>query len=226
MLAFHLHQMVSEPTRVSPSMSSLIDHVYTSDPSLVKLCSTLPPLGNSDHLCISTMFCRSTPALQRFRRKMWSYKSADWAQAHELLTSNLPADISLESDVDTVWTSWKTQFLAAMSTCIPSRIKKSLPWLNADIIRLIGKRDHLRRLAKSTSSEAICRKYRRFRNLAVSTIRKAKNSFLQSMSSLIRSPKDFWSMYHSLSPNRERIPHTLKEIAEQSFNSLQTGKRI
>ena len=30
-----------------------------------------------------------------------------------------------------------------------------------------------------------------------------------SMSSLIQSPKQFWSAYHSLMPNRERIPHTL-----------------
>ena len=29
------------------------------------------------------------------------------------------------------------------------------------------------------------------------------------MSSLIRSPSQFWSVYHSMSPNRERIPHTL-----------------
>ena len=29
------------------------------------------------------------------------------------------------------------------------------------------------------------------------------------MSSFIRSPKDFWSAYHSLTPTRMRIPHTL-----------------
>ena len=29
------------------------------------------------------------------------------------------------------------------------------------------------------------------------------------MSTLIRSSKDFWSVYHSLTPNRERLPHSL-----------------
>ena len=64
-------------------------------------------------------------------------------------------------------------------------------------------------LVKTTNSETIRRKYCHFRNMAVSAVRKAKHSFLMSMSSLIRSPKQFWSAYHSLMPNRERIPHTL-----------------
>ena len=45
--------------------------------------------------------------------------------------------------------------------------------------------------------------------MAVSAVRKAKHSFIMSMTSLIWSPKQFWSAYHSLMPNCEYIPHTL-----------------
>ena len=45
--------------------------------------------------------------------------------------------------------------------------------------------------------------------MALSAVRKAKHSFLMTMTSLIWSPKQFWSAYHSLMPNYECIPHTL-----------------
>ena len=50
--AFHFHQVVTEPTRISPS-SSLIDHVYISDLSLLSSCWTIPPLGYFDHHSIA-----------------------------------------------------------------------------------------------------------------------------------------------------------------------------
>ena len=52
-------------------------------------------------------------------------------------------------------------------------------------------------------------KYCYFRNMVVSAVRSPKHSFLMSMTSLIRTPKQFWSGYHSLMPNHEGIPHTL-----------------
>ena len=68
MLAFHLHQVVSEPTRVSSSTSPLIDHVYFSDTSLVNSCFTTPAIGNSDHLSITTILSRHTAPPLKIRR--------------------------------------------------------------------------------------------------------------------------------------------------------------
>ena len=118
-----------------------------------------------------------------------------------------------------------------MTNCIPSRVvnvRKSIPWLNTDCIRIIRKRDHFYRLTKSTNSETICGKYRHFRNMAVTTVPKAKHSFLRSMSSLIRTPKDFWSVYHSLTPNRERIPHTLTHstVTAESLMSMARTSQV
>ena len=99
-----------------------------------------------------------------------------------------------------------------MDECIPSKvlaIKKSLPWFNADISQTIKKRDYYHHLCKSSFSEIIHRRYRSLRNTVVSALRKAKFTYLNSMSTLIRSSKDFWSVYHSLTPNRESLPHSL-----------------
>ena len=58
----------------------------------------------------------------------------------------------------------------------------------------------------------IRRKYCFYRNSAVSAVRKAKHSFLKSMTSLIRSPKQFLvglPLSHAQSCTYDTIPHTL-----------------
>ena len=40
----------------------------------------------------------------------------------------------------------------------------------------------------------------------MSAIRSAKRKFFSNLSSLVKTPKEFWSAYHSLLPNWQRIP--------------------
>lgn len=74
-------------------------------------------------------------------------------------------------------------------------------------IRTLRKRYYFHRPAKASSSNLFSHKYRLFRNFAISMVQKVKFAFLKSLSSSIRSPKQLWSLYHSLDPNCECIPH-------------------
>ena len=88
-------------------------------------------------------------------------------------------------------------------------IQRSLPWITRDLKVLFRKRDRLHLKAKSSGSPSVWLAYKRLRNKAVSTLRQAKKCFLNTLSSSVRTPKHFWSLYHSLFPNRHRIPATL-----------------
>ena len=79
MLGFHLHQVVSDPTRVSMSnsnsirSSSLIDHVY-----MFLICLILFPAVPSlqlvtDHLCISTVLSKQVRPHKPICRRVWLY---------------------------------------------------------------------------------------------------------------------------------------------------------
>ena len=99
-----------------------------------------------------------------------------------------------------------------MCRCIPSRnitIKKTIPWLDADLTRLLRERDYHHCLAKCTGSSNTYHKFCQLRNKAVSMVSKAKHTFLKTIFDFIRTLKQFWSMYHSLTPNQECIPHSL-----------------
>ena len=44
-------------------------------------------------------------------------------------------------------------------------------------------------------------------------LRSAKQNFLKNLSTNLRSPKQFWSAYHSLSTNYQRVPRLLTNVS-------------
>ena len=56
MSSFNLHQIVSEPTRISNLCSTLIDLIFVSSSVFVKQCNTIPSLANADHLRAHNIF--------------------------------------------------------------------------------------------------------------------------------------------------------------------------
>ena len=90
--------------------------------SLLSLYLTIQPLGSSDHSYITVDLTWSATRPMKIRCQMWSYRSADWDQANELLSHTFDISFPESSDVDSIWASCKSQFLTIVSTCILSRI--------------------------------------------------------------------------------------------------------
>ena len=100
----------------------------------------------------------------------WWYKETVWQP--ELLNRRL-------STVETSVT--KINDLVRCLGGVVISIRKSLPWINSDIVRILRKRDYYFRISKFSSSTSAPRKFRLFRNSAVSLIRKAKSTLLKAM---------------------------------------------
>ena len=71
---FNFTQVVTEPTRCTNVSSSIIDHVYLSEASLLQSCLTLPPLGSSDHNCLLVKLNWSIPPPVKYKRTIWFTK--------------------------------------------------------------------------------------------------------------------------------------------------------
>ena len=129
--SFHLSQIVTEPTRITDTAATLIDHVYVTDPTSVVTCITTPPLLNSDHMCICIGLRYRSPLLRALPRRVWKYGAADFEGANEALSSALPNSTS--DNVNLSWNTFKSVFLTTMLTYIPNKVvavRRSLPWLN------------------------------------------------------------------------------------------------
>ena len=87
--SFNLSQIVSEPTRVSSSLSTLIDLIFVSSIVSVQSCVTVPPLANADHFGLQLVFTTSHPkrCKKSSTRRVWQYSLADFDRAAELLDS-------------------------------------------------------------------------------------------------------------------------------------------
>ena len=107
--------------------------------------------------------------------------------------------------------------MATMEKCIPTKNISShrrLPYITKELVLLIRKKVRLYKQAVRLNTTNSWLKYNKARNRATSALRKAKQSFFTNLSSRIRSPKDFWSAYHKLSPKHHRIPVNLSYLSQ------------
>lgn len=94
---FHLSQVVSEPTRVTPSSATVIDLVLMSNTSLQSSCVVGVPLANSDHWTISLNLKIPYYSWKKntLTRTIWIYKKANTELGKSLLK-----DLLVASDCD------------------------------------------------------------------------------------------------------------------------------
>ena len=182
-----------------------------SSPFLLNFCTTIPPLSSSDHQGFILSF-HSNVAAKRpsssTRRTVWCYNQADFDRACELLdqtdwNSLCPKD----SDVNLFWSAWQSRFGSIMEQCIPKKVlpvRKHLPWLNADLLQAIKRRNTIYRAYKHTGSLDKLTEYRFLRNSIVSAIHLAKHAYLNDLHHV--EPKTFWKRIKSLSKHNESIP--------------------
>ena len=207
-----LKQVVSTPTRVTPTSSSLIDHIYISEHQTYSPCVCLPPLMGSDHDTLKiSLTNRQTSRQPSKRRKVWLYKQADFETANNTLQC-LPTSIYSQNDVNTFWVEWLDVFMTIIDETIPSKQikpKTKVPYLTADLLYLVRKKCRLFKQAKKAGTDKAWSKYSKIRNKVTSALRTAKKVYFHQMAASIRSPRDFWSSYHKLNPKHSRTPPKL-----------------
>ena len=116
--------------------------------------------------------------------------------------------------VDSAWDNCHNAFMSMMSDKIPWR--GGLPaldcpsWLTTVVKRSFERRDLAHRAAKRNDCPSLWSKFRRLRNKAVTTLRKAKRAFFQKLSQCVKEPKAFWGLHHSITSTKQRVPSMMR----------------
>ena len=182
---FGCSQLIAEPTRMTDSTSSILDHVIVSDKNKVTESGVICA-GLSDHL---VTFCskgpvRDVPAMANIR-KMRSFRSySPWKLRDELGRLNW-SSVLLSTDVDYCLGEFIRLFNSAIEVVAPSRdvrVKnRSSPWMNPHILSGIRMRDSLlSRFKKDRSNQALYREFCKIRNAVQRDIKVAKQSYFRS----------------------------------------------
>ena len=196
--------MISEPTRVTPACSTILDHVIVNNRELVQQCGVID-CGFSDHL---VTFCsRGLPrnfSIGSTVKKIRSLKS----YSAELLRTELSkvdwSTVLLATDVDVCFSKFSRLFKGVIDMIAPVRdvrVKSKVsPWMNAHIMAGIKKRNELLSCFKRNKSDiSLHAEYSCIRNQVQRDIKMAKaNHFRDKMGQSEGDSGKLWGLLKSL----------------------------
>ena len=187
MHSFSLSQVVVEPTHLIPNrQSSLLDLVFMSSPHVLTECSTVPQLGNSDHLGLRVILQEQSTVqhVHQTRRFIWRYSHADFETACCLLDDLNTESILDSSSIEVSWSRWKKAFMDIMERCIPKAEipeRKNLPWLTTAIVKLMRKRNYYYRKYRRLNQPNDLAKYKSQQYQVVALLRDSKVKFFTNL---------------------------------------------
>lgn len=179
---FNLTQIVLEPTRITASSTSLLDHIICSHPDKIIQSGTLP-VGLSDHLPV---FCTRKIQKGTFNkhkniviRSLKNYTAETFI--HNLKLCDWSGMFTAKS-VEESWLFFKEKFSGVLNFVAPIkqiRLKqRSEPWLDSNILEQISIRDKYLYKYKKYKQKDMYILYCYHRNLVQRLVKKAKSEYI------------------------------------------------
>ena len=226
--SYLLSQIIDNPTRVTPSTKSIIDHIYISD-HLSPISSGVLSICISDHYPVfvilpSISVMPTNPQLHKTVTRR-SYKHFVYENfIRDLLHS--PKLVSLYNirDVSLAWNTFKQEFLHIPDVHAPIQSQhvkiKANYWVNNSIIEMIYKRNHLHKVAILTKSTEDLEKYKKLRNEITLNIRKSKHAYYENeINTASNDPTKLWNILKQILPSKKSCTKSCS-ISPQEFNDF------
>ena len=217
---FGLKQLVTKPTRVTPTSTTLLDHIYTNNQSKISNV-LLSDISISDHCpIICTWSCKVVKTVKDNHTTM-EYRSFkrfnDDKFLCELSLANF-ADIYKCSNANDAVYRWYNIFLPIVDKHAPIRRKRvkhqTLPgWISKDIIEAMKLRDQLKK-------DKQFNEYKKQRNVVSQLVKNAKKEHFENM---IREQNDtahLWRAMNSITGKSK----TNKGSNKSNFTSEELNK--
>ena len=210
---FSLKNLITEPTRITSTSSSSIDHIICNSN---KICqSGVINIGLSDHLLI---YCtRKVVRGQMKQHNNVRIRSMKNYSADALSAAISAADWSgvYCSDVNTSWNVFKKVLNNIIETLAPIkeiRLKnRTEPWISNEILDAIKLRDNLLYRYKKDQKPELYSEFCKIRNKIQRDIKRAKSTFFQNKIEEFKfNPKKLWENlktlgYSNKSKDKSRI---------------------
>ena len=203
-----LKQLISKPTRVTPTTSTLIDVITSNNPVAISNTDVIPS-SMSDHDIIG---CVRKINTLKFKQKTITCRSYAKYDPNNLCTDlanvNWNEFYTLHN-VDKAWSLMKTTLLTVFDRHAPlvtKRVKgRVCPWMNSDITDAMKERDKVLRKARKSKNTSDWTLYKRLRNRCTEMIRSAKSMFHKTLlCENAKNPRKFWQCIKSIIPTKSQ----------------------
>ena len=239
---YQLSQIIEEPTRITNTSSTLIDHHVTNSIEKIALSGVIH-MGISDHSLIYAIRKINPVTKTRSNATTIEFRNMKRFNQQQFIVDLLGQPwelIVLEKDTDSMWSCWKEMFLEILNKHTPVQNKRSrsfnIPWLTREIKELIHNRDKLKRKAIITKQDIDWQEYKSYRNKVNIALRQTKVNYYRNKIALQKdNPKDAWrtinnllgktrnnTVVNELKLNDASYKYSPEEIAE-AFNNYFTN---
>lgn len=199
-LDFNLFQLVSVPTRVTDSSSSILDLVLTTHPGFVESPLTCID-GVSDHRVIYCPICVEIQKPLRVQKSIRLYEKGNYEQLCNSLSEYFVSfNTNFESrSVDINWCLFKDKLCDLVEKyipCIDITTKSSNPWFNRSLKSLRNKKQRLFRVARRAGTPESWQSYEDCAKIYKIELNRCKDIFYRTTlpSLLIANPQRFWNV--------------------------------
>ena len=174
----NLVQMHHETTREK----SLLDLVFTSNPTLLRNSTSVP--GIADHDMVVTDIDTKPLVTKQTKRKCYLFSKADWIKLKEASKEISEKIVNMQTenkDVNELWNYFKTNLQKEIDDYVPSRMRggrPKSPWINRDIKRMLKKKQRLFIQARKTRN---WENYKHFQRECKKAIRRAEWTYVNNI---------------------------------------------
>lgn len=196
---FSLTQVVTQPTRLTRTTSSVLDLLLTDAPDLVSTINYME--GISDHRLLHITLNLPARTSRNKRKIIFNYGKANFTAINEGLAKFLDEFVigfELRS-VNTNWCMFRNKIQELIDLHIPRKnitTNHRHPWYNQTLKRMANKKKRIFRKAKSSGKPEHWSELKEIVSKYKTAIKQAKYNFFNSTlpSMLTNNPKAFWSI--------------------------------
>ena len=205
---FDLYQLITESTRITPTTSTLIDHVYTTAQANISE-SFVSDISISDYLpvCVTRRVSSNISKKEHISASYRSFKHFDEDLFLQELTTDLETFHPHHLNVDDDFVLWFSLILKHLNIHAPIKTKrvktKRLPyWFTPEIAEIQKRRDTRKRLKRWDD-------YRKFRNKTRQLIKQAKRKYFSESVNNCKDTKAIWKHLRAVTTGSKSSPSNL-----------------
>ena len=203
---YNLKQFTTEPTRITPLSSTLIDVIFTNLPDNTT-CSGVSYIGISDHTVSLIYVYRkiSSPSVIK------GTSTITYRQFKNFNRNSFRSDILVQPwddlkgvhNPNEMWLKWKTLFLEVSHIHAPLRSKRGRgsksPWITTELKKMMHLRHRLQIKAIRSGDAIDWNNFKRARNNVNNAIKNAKKShYLKSFKACDGNSRKTWEIINEV----------------------------
>lgn len=219
-------QLVENPTRISPTSSTTIDLIMTTsndDHLYTAVCQT----AMSDHYMPYTIIRGKKVTKQHKTCTSRCHKNLKTDDDYKKLQDDLEAalqDLPESQSTEEAWRDWTTKVSGTFDKHAPITTKRLRAhhkcYINAEMVKLMHKRDKVHRLANQKKDPELLAEYKRLRNLVTRKKRKAEKEALKELITIRRkNPTKFWKDVTAIMPRKINMASIPKNLSLDDINT-------